>query len=148
MSDAKDVVEERVKTTTIMQTLSLSLGQADHQASLPLQPAYHGYMATISKISRSVNYLPPIKSLTEWFNYAFKSSVLDEVARFPALNPVSTAATASAEKDKDKVQQRMEEIFALPCLRMDLKTRHNQGENVPQQEEPKPNVDCTFVTGK
>ena len=43
-------------------------------------------MATVKKISRSVNYLPPIKTLTEWFNYAFKSSELDEVHRFPSLS--------------------------------------------------------------
>ena len=41
------------------------------------------YMATVKKITRTVNYLPPMKSLHDWFNYAFKSSELDEVNRFP-----------------------------------------------------------------
>ena len=46
-----------------------------------------------------------------------------------------------------KSQQRTEEIFALPCLRMDLKTKHVQGEGLPTPDDPKPIVDCTFVTG-
>merc|ERR1711997_1442469 len=35
---------------------------------------------------------------------------------------------------------------ALPCLRMDLKTKHVQGEGLPTPDDPKPIVDCTFVT--
>ena len=46
------------------------------------------------------------------------------------------------------MEQRTEEIFALPCLRMDLKTRHTQGEEYPTKEDAKPVVDCSFVTGK
>ena len=56
----------------------------------------------------------------------------------------------STEKEKEiaKSQQRTEEIFALPCLRMDLKTKHVQGEALPTPDDPKPIVDCTFVTGE
>ena len=62
-----------------------------------------------------------MKSLSDWFHYAFKSSDMDEVQRFPTLSP-------SSEKEREiaKSQQRPEEIFALPCLRMDLKTKHVQ----------------------
>ena len=81
----------------------------------------HGYMATVKKISRSVNYLPPMKGLTDWFNYAFKSSELDEVHRFPSISPSN-----EKEREISKVQQKTEEIFKLPCLRMDLKTKHVQ----------------------
>ena len=48
----------------------------------PMHTIYQ-YMATVKKITRTVNYLPPMKSLQDWFNYAFKSSELDEVNRFP-----------------------------------------------------------------
>jgi hypothetical protein len=67
---------------------------------------------------------------------------MDEVSRFPTLSP-------SNEKEREiaKSQQRPEEIFALPCLRMDLKTKHVQGEQKPIKDDPKPVVDCTFVTG-
>ena len=99
-------------------------------------------MATVKKISRSISYLPPIKTLTDWFSYAFKSSDLDEVYRFPSLYSLT-----EKEKEIAKSQQRTEEIFAFPCLRMDLKTKHVQGEGVPTADDPKPVVDCTFVTG-
>ncbi len=84
-----------------------------------------------------------MKSLSDWFQYAFKSSDMDEVQRFPTLSP-------SNEKEREiaKSQQRPEEIFALPCLRMDLKTKHVQGEQKPGKDDPKPVVDCTFVTGQ
>ncbi len=67
---------------------------------------------------------------------------MDEVHRFPTLSP-------SNEKEREiaKSQQRPEEIFMLPCLRMDLKTKHVQGEQKPGKDDPKPVVDCTFVTG-
>ncbi len=161
VSDAQDVIEEVVvqteddgdndsaagetkklkKNTTVIQTLSLSLGQTDQ----PTSRTYHGYMATVKKISRSVSYLPPIKSLPEWFNYAFRCSELDDVFRFPSLSGATPGE--QRERHDSKVQQRTEEIFALPCLRMDLKTEHKQGEEPPNKEEPKPRVDCTFVTG-
>ena len=31
---------------------------------------------------------------------------------------------------------------------MDLKTKHVQGEALPTPDDPKPIVDCTFVTGE
>ena len=126
------------RNTTVFQTLSFSLGQADQ----PTARTHHGYMATVKKISRGVNYLPPIKTLPEWFNYAFRCSELDDVARFPSLSE------EKPRQQDSKVQQRTEEIFALPCLRMDLKTEHVQGEGPPTREDPKPAVVCTFVTGR
>ncbi len=143
-TEAKKHVSEKEKKTarktTIIQTLSLSLGQSDSQPAA--RSVHHGYMATVKKISRSVGYQPPIKSLPEWFNYAFRCSELDEVSRFPSLSE------QQPQPRESNVQQKTEEIFALPCLRMDLKTKHVQGEAIPTREDPKPVVDCTFVTGK
>lgn len=99
---------------------------------------------TVKKISRSISYLPPIKTLADWFSYAFKSSELDEVHRFPTLS----SHTTEKEKEIAKSQQKTEEIFAFPCLRMDLKTKHVQGESLPTEYDAKPVVECTFVTGK
>jgi hypothetical protein len=155
VSDAQDVVSEVVgdadgakeskKSTTIIQTLSFSLGQSEQP-----KRTNHAYMATVKKISRNVSYLPPIKTLPEWFSYAFRSSDLDEVSRFPSLSSagVGGAAAAAADTRSEQIQQKTEEIFALPCLTMDLKTRHEQGSHLPKKEETKPVVDCTFVTGE
>ena len=81
--------------------------------------------------------------MADWFSYAFKSSELDEVHRFPTLS----SHTTEKEKEIAKSQQKTEEIFAFPCLRMDLKTKHVQGEGLPTEYDAKPVVECTFVTG-
>jgi hypothetical protein len=139
-STSDDGEPEKVKKTNIIQTLSFFLGQS----SQPTQRK-DNTMATVKKISRSVNYLPPIKTLTEWFNYAFKSSELDEVHRFPSLSG-SQPGERGVDRDS-RAEQRTEDIFALPCLKMDLKTIHIQGDKLPTEEDPKPVVDCTFFTG-
>ena len=139
-ADEGEVKKKMRKNTTVFQTLSFSLGQSDQPAR-----TFHGYMATVKKISRGVSYLPPIKTLPEWFNYAFRCSEMDDVARFPSL---SGGGGGERERHDSKVQQRTEEIFALPCLRMDLKTEHVQREKPPSKEDPKPVVVCSFVTGK
>ena len=111
----------------------------------PAITANYDYMATVKKITRGVSYLPPVKALNDWFVYAFKSSDLDQVDRFPTLSQVG-APNEKAEVLKSP--QRTEEIFALPCLRLDLKTKHVQEEKLPENGDPRPVVDCTFVTGK
>ena len=65
------------KKTNVIQTLSISLGHSDQT-----KRREQTYMATIKKISRNVSYLPPVKTLAEWFNYAFKSSDMDEVKQY------------------------------------------------------------------
>ena len=136
VSDAQEILEETSRNTTVIQTLSFILGQSDGQ-----MVTSHSYMATVKKISRSISYLPPMKTLADWFSYAFKSSELDEVHRFPTLS-----TSTKEEKEIAKSQQRTEEIFAFPCLRMDLKTKHVQGQHAPKIEDPRPGVECTFVT--
>ena len=50
-------------------------------------------------------------------------------------------------RDKGVYNQTNEIIFALPCLRMDLKTDHIQGERPPSVDDTSmPHVDCSFVT--
>ena len=134
--------------TTILQTLSVCLGQPENQIDEPSRSADSGYMATVKKLSRVSTYLPPFKALTDWFIYAFKSSDLDEVHRFPILFQGSAQNDKGPDREVMKTQQRTEEIFALPCLRLDLKTKHVQGEEKPEQGGSRPIVDCTLVTGK
>jgi len=132
--------------TTILQTLSVCLGQPENQIDEPSRSADSGYMATVKKLSRVSTYLPPFKALTDWFIYAFKSSDLDEVHRFPILFQGSAQNDKGPDREVMKTQQRTEEIFALPCLRLDLKTKHVQGEEKPEQGGSRPIVDCTLVT--
>ena len=134
--------------TTILQTLSVCLGQPESQMDQPSRSTDTGYMATVKKLSRVSTYLPPFKALTDWFIYAFKSSDLDEVHRFPILFQGSAQNDKGPDREVMKTQQRTEEIFALPCLRLDLKTKHVQGEDKPEQGGSRPLVDCTLVTGK
>ena len=75
------------------------------------------------------------------------SLLLDEVYRFPTI-AVAVNEKGGPDKEVIKSPQKTEEIFALPCLRLDLKTKHVQGEAKPEKGDPKPIVDCTFVTGK
>ena len=134
--------------TTILQTLSVCLGQPENQMDQPSRSTDSGYMATVKKLSRVSTYLPPFKALTDWFIYAFKSSDLDEVHRFPILFQGSAQNDKGPDREVMKTQQKTEEIFALPCLRLDLKTKHVQGEEKPEQGGSRPLVDCTLVTGK
>ena len=133
--------------TTIIQTLSVCLGQPESQIDQQNGTANNGYMATVKKLSRVANYLPPFKALTDWFIYAFKSSDLDEVHRFPILFQGSAQTDKGPDREVMKLVQKPEEIFALPCLRLDLKTKHVQGEKRPEKGDPRPLVDCTLVTG-
>ena len=133
--------------TTIIQTLSVCLGQPESQIDQQNGSANNGYMATVKKLSRVANYLPPFKALTDWFIYAFKSSDLDEVHRFPILFQGSAQTDKGPDREVMKLVQKPEEIFALPCLRLDLKTKHVQGEKRPEKGDPRPLVDCTLVTG-
>ena len=91
--------------------------------------AQHVSMATVCKISRNYMYSPQFKLLSEWFSYAFHSSDLDQVNRFPVLGSGAAGHNqrpSQTFRDKGVYNQTNEIIFALPCLRMDLKTDHIQ----------------------
>ena len=71
----------------VISVITLYFANNPSLSSFQPTPHHHEYMATVKKISRSISYLPPIKTLADWFSYAFKSSELDEVHRFPTLSP-------------------------------------------------------------
>lgn len=52
----------------------------------------------------------------------------------------------SAGRKNQDYSHDTEVIFALPSLQMHLKTEHLQGENEPAEDDPKPVVQCSFVT--
>ncbi|XP_026672113.1 transmembrane protein KIAA1109-like [Ceratina calcarata] len=121
----------------VVQTLTISLGQQQEQH------ARHHSMATVCKLSRSVLFPPQFKSLQEWFHYAFASSDIDAVDRFPCVERErtdSTSDTANVTRGRTtstntgKLQEHSharEVIFALPSLQLHLKTEHLQTAKTP-----------------
>ena len=117
-------------------------------------------MATVCRMSRSVMFPPQFRHMHEWFQYTFATSDLDEVSRFPVIefercgdSTPSTDPGFSGEKRRismsPKSQQfhhNKEVIFAFPSFQMELKTEHLQAPKTPSCDEPKPVIDCTFVT--
>merc|ERR1719189_1819664 len=130
-SEAQGVQVEGERATNVVQNLVFSLGMGE-----PIPLAQHVSMATVCKISRNYMYSPQFKLLSEWFSYAFHSSSLDQVDRFPVLGGCGPAsgqrASQTGYRDKGVYNQTNEIIFALPCLRMDLKTDHIQAERPPR----------------
>ena len=140
-SEAQGISLEGSRATNIVQNMVFSLGMGE---ALQMAPQ-HTSMATVCKISRVHMYSPQFKTLSEWFCYAFKSSELDQVDRFPVLGGGQTST--NRPPDKAFFNQTTEIIFALPCLRMDLKTDHIQGERPPlQDDKERPKVICSCVT--
>ncbi|KAF5303327.1 hypothetical protein FQA39_LY10066 [Lamprigera yunnana] len=124
----------------IVQTLTCSLGLSTYKT--------HHSMATVCKVSRSVIFPPQFKSLQEWFQYAFASSQIDEVDRFPSLEKEkfdSVERGGRSQKQTDLNHNR-EVIFALPSLQLHLKTEHLQTTTTPDVTDDKPVVECSFIT--
>ena len=94
-SEAQGVVIDGAHDTSVEQKMVFSLGMGD-----TLAMAQHVSMATVCKISRNYMYSPQFKTLSEWFSYAFKSSDLDQVDRFPVL---ATHEARSVHRDKGKL---------------------------------------------
>jgi len=139
-SEAQGIQMEGARATNIVQNMVFSLGMGE---AIPV--AQHVSMATVCKISRNYMYSPQFKLLSEWFSYAFNSSDLDQVDRFPVLGG-NEQRPSQTHRDKGVFNQTNEIIFALPCLRMDLKTDHIQGDRPPTPEDQRPTVVCSFVT--
>ncbi|KAG7214078.1 hypothetical protein KM043_001440 [Ampulex compressa] len=136
----------------VVQTLTISLGQQQEQH------ARHHSMATVCRLSRSVLFPPQFKSLQEWFHYAFASSEIDAVDRFPCVDRDRTDSTSegsntargrSTSATSGKLQEHSharEVIFALPSLQLHLKTEHLQTARTPDVVGEKPLVECSFIT--
>ncbi|XP_055600491.1 bridge-like lipid transfer protein family member 1 isoform X3 [Uranotaenia lowii] len=135
----------------VIQTLTFGLGM-----NTP-QPPQHHSNATVVRMSRNVIFPPQFKTLHEWFHYAFASSEIDAVDRFPVLerdrehhtNSIERARGSTAASTHPKLQDHnhnREVIFALPSLQLHFKTEHLQGITTPDVSQEKPLVECSFIT--
>lgn len=158
--------------THIIQNLSCSLGRgptfSDTSSIDPAITTKHAApMATVCRISRSVQFPPQFRKMHEWFAYTFASSDLDDVNRFPLVEFERATVTSeagidslsgsilgggeikrriSASPKSQEFHHQKEVIFALPSFKMELKTEHLQAPRTPTTAQAKPSVDCTFVT--
>ncbi|XP_050315619.1 transmembrane protein KIAA1109 isoform X2 [Anthonomus grandis grandis] len=127
----------------VVQTLICSLG---------LHSLRHLSMATVCKVTRTVIFPPQFKSLQEWFHYAFANSQIDEVDKFPSLEREKSEGSSSIERANRNTARladpnhTREVIFALPGLQIHLKTEHLQNASVPDLNDDKPIVECSFIT--
>ncbi|CAN8012116.1 unnamed protein product, partial [Ixodes pacificus] len=131
-TEAQDVLGPQAAVDThVVQHLTFRLGTGGTGA---------GSMATVCRISRNVLFPPQFKTVNEWFHYAFASSELDDVGRFPAFEgrPTPTRGPEAGHT--------MEMIFAFPSLELHLKTEQLQGEHSPGPDDSRPVVECSFVT--
>lgn len=158
-TEAQDVMNEvEGMDTHVIQNLSVSLGRSKVQTNESIS-AQHTTMATVCRMSRSVMFPPQFRKMNEWFEYAFATSELDEVKKFPvdefesstesqttSLIDKRRISSASPKSSSQEFHHNKEVIFALPSFQMELKTEHLQAPKTPSTNSPKPSVDCTFVT--
>ncbi|RVE46725.1 hypothetical protein evm_008645 [Chilo suppressalis] len=125
----------------------------------------HQSQATVCRMTRALIFPPQFKTLREWFQYAFANSEIDAIELFPSLEretgsgpstgsgASSTGAglTGSAERERERAKGSgdkhvREVIFALPSLQLHLRTQHLQPSAPPTELDPKPIVECSFIT--
>ncbi|XP_077518913.1 transmembrane protein KIAA1109 homolog tweek [Amblyomma americanum] len=134
-TEAQDVLGPQAAVDThVVQHLTFRLGHAAGSSGNT------GSMATVCRISRNVLFPPQFKSVSEWFQYAFASSELDDVGRFPVFEGRPTP------QRPPETGHTMEMIFAFPSLELHLKTEQLQGEHSPGPDDSRPVVECSFVT--
>lgn len=134
-TEAQDIVGVQAAVDThVVQHLTFRLGQKSPGTASP------GSMATVCRISRNVLFPPQFKTVNEWFHYAFASSELDDVGRFPVFEG------RPAPSRGPEAGHTMEMIFAFPSLELHLKTEQLQGEHSPGPDDSRPVVECSFVT--
>nr|XP_037285868.1 transmembrane protein KIAA1109 homolog [Rhipicephalus microplus] len=134
-TEAQDVLGPQAAVDThVVQHLTFRLGHAAGSSGCT------GSMATVCRISRNVLFPPQFKSVSEWFQYAFASSELDDVGRFPVFEG------RPSPPRPPEAGHTMEMIFAFPSLELHMKTEQLQGEHSPGLDDSRPVVECSFVT--
>lgn len=145
-TESQDIINEQDSMGThIIQNLSFKLG------SNFAETAHHTSMATVCRISRNVLFPPQFRTMHEWFHYTFATSELDDVQRFPLLEHERNESSSSDRRASictkiPEFNHSMEVIFKLPSLQLQLKTEHFQLAKGPSLTDPKPTVECSFVT--
>ncbi|XP_074650444.1 bridge-like lipid transfer protein family member 1 [Tubulanus polymorphus] len=110
-------------------------------------------MARVCRLARG-HYMPQhFTNVTEWFHYAFSSADIKDLDSFPHFEKPVIDPTSPQERERRTSTRKpttynhdTEVIFGLPCLQLHLKTEHLQGEKTPLLTEPKPVIECSFVT--
>ncbi|KAK3100226.1 hypothetical protein FSP39_016558 [Pinctada imbricata] len=103
-------------------------------------------MVSIAKLSRTHSMPPTFTSVQEWFHYAFATSEVKGLDNFPHISHVDDDGPIRRLRKLQTYNHDTEMIFILPCLQLHLKTIHTQTEEEPQADDPKPVVECSFVT--
>ncbi|KAH3829895.1 hypothetical protein DPMN_103126 [Dreissena polymorpha] len=134
------VARVKVKGTHIVQDLTFYVGH-DHTSHLDKPMA----MAYVLKMSRGHAMPPTFTSAHAWFNYAFATSEIKDLDEFPRMQRAGSESP-SERKRKFDYSHESEVIFALPSLQLQLRTKHHQAEMEPVEDDPKPVVECSFVT--
>ncbi|CAH1776489.1 unnamed protein product [Owenia fusiformis] len=145
-TESQQITTEDSADTHIVQNLSFQLGHNITELSNKKQE-----MAVICKLSRGHYMPPPFTSVQEWFHYAFASTNFKNLDSFPTMkrqpcdSPSPTERRSSSRKSQDYSHD-TEVIFSLPALQLHLKTEHLQASIEPLCTEPRPIVECSFVT--
>ncbi|XP_060586974.1 bridge-like lipid transfer protein family member 1 [Ruditapes philippinarum] len=104
-------------------------------------------MANVLKISRGHSMPPTFTNAHEWFHYAFSNTEIKDLESFPRMQRAGSESPSDYRKRKYMdYNHDCEMIFALPSLQLQLRTTHQQSEQEPVDDDPKPVVECSFVT--
>ncbi|XP_076066750.1 transmembrane protein KIAA1109 homolog tweek isoform X4 [Oratosquilla oratoria] len=146
MSEVQDIPGDPPRdppNTHIVQHLAFSLGLMEQTH------AQHVSMATVCRITRNMVFPPQFRTVQEWFHYAFCTSELDNVDRFPVLDGSRSDSLPSEGKRTSRLQDHnhsTETIFALPSMQINLSSKHLQTGKTPDFMDEKPKVECALVT--
>uniref|UniRef100_A0A0P4VTJ6 Bridge-like lipid transfer protein family member 1 C-terminal domain-containing protein n=1 Tax=Scylla olivacea TaxID=85551 RepID=A0A0P4VTJ6_SCYOL len=144
-SEVQEVPGDPPRDTHIVQNLTFSLGVMEHTH------AQHVSMATVCRITRNMVFPPQFRAIQEWFHYAFCTSELDNVDRFPSLDRSDSLPSSSSDGKRASTRLQdhnhsSETIFALPSMQIHLNTKHLQTATTPDFMDEKPKVECSLVT--
>ncbi|XP_069959318.1 bridge-like lipid transfer protein family member 1 isoform X14 [Cherax quadricarinatus] len=142
-SEVQEVPGDPPRDTHIVQNLTFSLGVMEQTH------AQHVSMATVCRITRNMVFPPQFRTIQEWFHYAFCTSELDNVDRFPSLDRSDSLPSSDGKRTSTRLQDHnhsSETIFALPSMQIHLNTKHLQTANTPDFMDDKPKVECSLVT--
>ncbi|XP_056013431.1 bridge-like lipid transfer protein family member 1 isoform X4 [Ostrea edulis] len=104
------------------------------------------HMAYICMLSRGHSMPPSFTSVQEWFHYTLATSDIKGLDCFPQMSHEEDALEIRRIRKVQAYTHDTEMIFMLPSLQLQLKTIHNQSLHEPKPDEPRPVVECSFVT--
>ncbi|XP_062586140.1 bridge-like lipid transfer protein family member 1 isoform X2 [Saccostrea cucullata] len=104
------------------------------------------HMAYICMLSRGHSMPPSFTSVQEWFHYTLATSDIKGLDCFPQMLHEEDALESRRIRKVQAYSHDTEMIFLLPSLQLQLKTIHNQSQHEPKPEDPRPIVECSFVT--